>query len=273
MVFTRGPPVEYAEDMSHRSPSPLWLVVVLVSFGCAPAAAPGAASPSTAASSAAPPAAHSAELAREHPPGGHDAHGHPRHHGLHKDFSDAEAFSARFDDPARDAWQRPDQVLDLMQIIRGSTVVDLGAGTGYFAAPLARRVGAAGKVLALDVEPKMVEFMQRRIQQENLPNVEPRVVPADDPALLPGSASRVLIVNTWHHLDDRSSYARKLATALDATGEIWIVDFTLDADRGPPPEHRLSALQVIRELEQGGLRAQLIEPDPLPEQYIVRAMR
>jgi SAM-dependent methyltransferase len=199
-------------------------------------------------------------------------HGHGQH-GLHKDFSNADELSARFDDPARDDWQQPEAVLDLMQIAPGSTVVDLGAGTGYFAAGLAQRVGESGRVLALDVEPKMVEFLERRVREQKLTNVSPTLVQPDDPGLAPGSVARVLIVNTWHHLDQRPSYARKLAASLAPNGEIWIVDFTLDSDLGPPAEYRLPAEQVVRELTQGGLHAQVVEPEPLSKQYVVRALR
>lgn len=206
-------------------------------------------------------------------PAAAERHGAGHQHGFHKDFSDAESFSSSFDNPARDAWQQPDAVLDLMKIGPGTTVADLGAGTGYFVPRLSQRVGAGGKVLALDVEPKMVEFLSRRVQEQQLSNVEPRLVQPDDPGLEAGSVSRILIVNTWHHIGERPSYAQKLAAALDAQGEVWIVDFTLDAEHGPPPEYRIPVEQVVRELEQGGLRAQIVEPEPLPQQYIVRALR
>lgn len=218
---------------------------------------------SAACAPATPPAAHQ-----------HAAHQHGSHrHGFHKDFSDAQAFSASFDHPERDAWQQPEALLDLMHIQPGTTVVDLGAGTGYFVARLSRRVGPTGRVLALDVEPNMVGFLQRRARDQNLPNVEARLVQPSDPALPPASASRILIVNTWHHIDERPQYAKKLAAALDPTGEVWIVDFTLEAQHGPPPEYRLSPQTVIHELQQGGLHAELIAPEPLPDQYIIRARR
>jgi SAM-dependent methyltransferase len=200
-------------------------------------------------------------------------HGAHHQHGFHKDFSDADGFAKHFDDPARDAWQHPSAVMDLMRIPLGSTVVDLGAGTGYFVAPLSERVGSGGRVLALDVEPKMIEFLGQRVKQQRLANVEPRLVAPDDPGLTPASVSRILIVNTWHHIDERPAYSRKLAAALAPNGEVWIIDFTLDSDFGPPAQYRLPAEQVVRELEQGGLRAQIVEPEPLPNQYVVRAVR
>jgi predicted methyltransferase len=194
-------------------------------------------------------------------------------HGLRKDFSDAPAFAAHFDDPARDAWQRPREVIAHLHVAPGSNVVDLGAGTGYFLEALSEAVGPEGRVLALDVEPQMVAFMERRISERGLANVEPRHVTADDPGLAPRSVARVLIVNTWHHLDQRAAYAEKLAEALQPGGEIWIVDFTRDSDLGPPVRHRIAPAQVVAELEQAGLHAEIVQPEQLPKQYMVRASR
>ncbi len=205
------------------------------------------------------------------PPEAPPAH-HPVHsHGLHKDFSDAAAHARHFDDPERDAWQRPDEVIAHMAIRAGSTVVDLGAGTGYFLERLSQAVGPTGTVLALDVEPKMVEFARRRAEERGLGNVVVREAKAADPGLPDRSVERILIVNTWHHIDERAEYAAKLARALAPAGQVWIVDFTLESDRGPPAQHRLSAEQVVAELEAGGLRATVVRDEQLPKQYLVRA--
>jgi ubiquinone/menaquinone biosynthesis C-methylase UbiE len=192
--------------------------------------------------------------------------------GYHKDFSNAAAFAKSFDDPTRDAWQRPNDVLALLRIEPGSVVVDLGAGTGYFVEKLSRAVGPGGKVLALDVEPNMVNFVQERAKERGLTNVTAKVVASNDPALAPNSVSRILVVNTWHHIDARSAYARKLAQALAPAGEIWVVDFTKESDLGPPAPHRITAEKVLEELAQGGLRAEIVS-EKLPKQYVVRAWR
>jgi predicted methyltransferase len=194
-------------------------------------------------------------------------------HGLHKDFSDTTRYSESFDDPARDSWQRPDEVVEHLRVPRGTLVVDLGAGTGYFLRRLSEATGPGGKVLALDVEPNMVSFMQDRMQKQSLQNVEPRLVAADDPGLSPDSVSRILIVNPWHHIDARSAYAEKLSRALEPTGEVLVVDFTLEAEHGPPARHRLAPEQVVSELEAGGLVAEIVQPESLPDQYLVRARR
>ena len=233
--------------------------MVLLCAACAPAS-PAASPRAPAGEAPAPPHAHGGP--------GH-AHGAD---GFHKDFSDAAGFSAHFDDPARDAWQRPSEVMAHLRIEPGSVVVDLGAGTGYFVAALSQRVGPSGKVLALDVEPKMVEFLAQRARREQLGNVEAKLVAPDDPALPPHGVARILIVNTWHHIDDRASYARRLCAALAPGGEVWVIDFTPESDLGPPPDHRLDAARVVSELEAGGLDAEVVEPEQLPKQYLVRAV-
>jgi ubiquinone/menaquinone biosynthesis C-methylase UbiE len=187
------------------------------------------------------------------------------------DFSNPDRFARHFDDPARDAWQKPDEVLQHLALQPGNVVVDLGSGTGYFVARLSSAVGPSGRVLALDVEPKMVEHVRERAAKAGLGNVESRVVAPDDPGLAPGSVDRVLIVNTWHHIDRRVDYTKKLARALKPSAEVWVVDFTLDSDLGPPAKHRLTAQQVVSELEQGMLDAEVVEPESLPKQYLVRA--
>jgi len=192
---------------------------------------------------------------------------------MHKDFSDAKAFSKSFDDPARDAWQRPAEVIEQMKIAPGSVVADLGTGTGYFVGWLSRAVGPSGKVLALDVEAEMIRFVTQRAEQQQLSNVEPRQVAADDPGLAAGSVARVLIVDTWHHIDERAQYARKLAAALAPGGEVWIVDFTADSDIGPPARYRVSPEQAVSELQDGGLKAEIVQGETLPKQYIVRGAR
>ena len=187
-------------------------------------------------------------------------------------FEHAEQWAPEFDDPARDAWQRPKDVIDAMAIEPGMTVADIGAGTGYFEPWLSRAVGGAGAVLALDVEPDMVRYLNERVAREHLAKIRPALVPIDDPMLPAGGVDRVLIVDTWHHIPDREGYAAKLRSGLKVGGMAFVVDFKLDAKHGPPPQHRLAAEQVARELAAGGLSSQ-VAATRLPEQYIVVGTR
>ena len=189
------------------------------------------------------------------------------------DFSEVERFARHFNSPDRDAWQKPAEVTKLLELRSGQVVADIGAGTGYFVPYLSKVAAKGGRVLALDVEPNMVEYMRRRGAKEGWTNVDARVVAPDDPKLPPTSVDRILIVDTWHHIDDRSSYAAKLATALKPSGSLMVVDYTLDSDMGPPADHRLAPEQVVKELEGGGLRASVVEAETLPKQYVVRAVK
>ncbi|UQA57970.1 class I SAM-dependent methyltransferase [Polyangium aurulentum] len=187
-------------------------------------------------------------------------------------FEKAEDWAKEFDDPARDAWQKPAEVVALMKIAPGMTVADIGAGTGYFEPHLSRAVGPSGKVLALDVEPDMVRYLGERAKREKLANVEARAAQLADPGLGDASVDRVLIVDTWHHIDARPAYAAKLLKALKPGGLVVIVDFTMDAKHGPPKEHRIAPEKIVEELKGAGLPAQ-IATESLPEQYIVIGAR
>ena len=196
----------------------------------------------------------------------------PAHGPLVHRFEDPARWARVFDDPSRDAWQRPDDVIRITVIAPGMTVADLGAGTGYFLGRLARAVGPSGRVLALDVEEKLVGYMRDRAVREGLANVEAKVVPFDDPALPVGGVDRVLIVDTWHHIPERTAYTTKLARGLAPGGMVLVVDFTPESEHGPPRHARVPALDVVAELRAGGLEAVVVD-EPLPEQYIVVGKR
>ncbi len=199
--------------------------------------------------------------AADEPPARHGRHGHGGTGGV-------ERWLPVLEDSDRDVWQRPGEVVTLMAIAPGMTVVDLGAGTGYFLARLAAAVGETGRVLALDVDPDLVAYMGDRATREGLAAVEARVVAPDDPGLAPASVDRVLVVDTWHHLPGRVDYARRLAVALRPGGAVVVVDLELDAPMGPPRHHRLEAEEVVAELESAGFTARVVD-EALPYQYVV----
>lgn len=212
-----------------------------------------------AANAAAPSGAHDANASA---PGAHDAT--TRH-----SFEDVEHWTRVFDDPTRDAWQKPAEVVAALGLAPGATVADLGAGTGYFSRHLSAAVGAGGAVLAADTEPALVEYLRRRAEQEGLANVVPILASADNPRLPAGATDVVLIVDTWHHLDDRVAYARRLTAALKPGGRVAIVDWQKrELPVGPPLDHKLAREQVIDEMTQAGYQL-ATEPDLLPYQYVL----
>lgn len=191
--------------------------------------------------------------------------------GKRHDHHRGAARSAHLDEPQRDAWQKPEAVVAAAGITDGHVVADLGAGTGYFEARLSRAVGARGRVLALDVDPSLVDHMTQRFREAGLHNVETRVLKRhDDPGLEPGSVDRVLIVDLWHHLHDRVAYARKLRAALRPRGRVLVIDRGADSSHPPPPEMRIDVESVLRELEAAAFSARVL-PLALPRQFMVEA--
>ena len=208
------------------------------------------------------PSANAAHAA--HPPPGH--HGQGFHHG----FRDADSWAKVFDDPERDKWQKPEAVVDILGLGPSSKVADIGAGTGYFAMRIARRV-PQGRVYAVDVEPDMVRYLSERAVRESLPQVTAVLATGDD-AKLPEPVDVVLIVDTLHHIDNRPAYLAKLRDKLTDGGRLFVVDFTLESPMGPPKAHRLAPETVVKDAEQAGLH-----PAPvalaLPNQYVLAFKR
>ncbi len=198
------------------------------------------------------------------------------HHGNHHRFDDAARWSKVFDDPGRDAWQKPEKVIALMRLEPGMSVADIGAGTGYFEPHLARAVGEKGRVLAIDVEPNMVEWMSERASREGWKTVTPRLGAPDDPKIPDASVTRVLVVDVWHHIGDRPAYAKKIAQALAPNGAVFIVDFTKEAPHGPPAQLRLAPELIVGDLEGAGLvdvKIHLPAATGLPHQYVVEGKK
>ena len=199
---------------------------------------------------------------------GDKAQGDHRHHGGHHSFQDAAAWAKHFESPERAKWQKPDLVVDLLQHAPTHRVADIGSGTGYFAARIAREV-AKGRVWGVDIEPDMVRFLNQRARREKLPNLFSVLGTPADP-LLPEQVDRIILVDTYHHIDARVAYFRALRQQLRPGGRLVVVDFKRgDLPVGPPDAMKLSAAQVEAELVQAGYRRHQLEPKLLPYQYVL----
>lgn len=189
---------------------------------------------------------------------------HKPDHMEHK-FDDPARYAKAFDDPARDAWQMPARVIDALTLKPGMKVADVGAGTGYFSMRLARTPGVS--VFAVDVEPKMVEYLKQRAATEKLPNVTPVLAAAASPKL-PEPVDVVLVVDTFHHLPSRPSYFRELRRSLKPGGRVAIVDFRKDSPEGPPAHFRFTPQQIEDEMKQAGYTLDASH-DFLPRQHFL----
>ena len=181
-------------------------------------------------------------------------------------FGDAEKWAHVFDDPKRDEWQKPHEVIQALALKPGAAVADIGAGTGYFAARLANMLGK-GRVYAADVEPDMVKYLAKRAKDEHLPNMIP-VTAAPGDARLPAKVDLILLVDVYHHIDERERYFRKLRAALKPGGRVAVIDFRLDSPEGPPKDVRIAPEAVKAELAKAGYRL-AEEHRFLPRQYFL----
>jgi SAM-dependent methyltransferase len=181
-------------------------------------------------------------------------------------FGDAEKWAHVFDDPERDAWQKPHAVIDALALKPDAVVADLGAGTGYFAARLANMLPKA-TVYAVDLEPDMVKYLGERAKREGLANLRP-VQAAAGEARLPAKVDLVLLVDVYHHIEARERYFQRLAASLRPEARVAVIDFRLDSPEGPPKAARIAPEQVKAELSRAGY-VLAEEHAFLPRQYFL----
>lgn len=181
-------------------------------------------------------------------------------------FGGAEHWARVFDDPSRDAWQKPHQVIETLALKPDAAVADIGSGTGYFAVRLAHFV-PQGRVYGVDIEPDMVKYLTDRAKREGLDNLT-AVAGAPNDSRLPRKVDLVLMVDVYHHIERRESYFSKLAQSLKPNGRVAIIDFNAKSTMGPPRSQRIAAKRVVAEMAGAGYRLQG-EHHFLPNQYFL----
>ena len=187
-------------------------------------------------------------------------------HTMDHGFSGAEQWAKSFDDPKRDASQKPREVIDALALKPDSVIADIGSGTGYFAVRFARVV-PKGRVYGVDIEPDMVKYLTERAEREGLKNLTALTGTPTDPRL-PEKADLVVMVNVFHHIADRERYFRNLRGSLKPGGRIAIIDHNMDSREGPPRSARVAPERVKAEVKSAGY-AFVQEHGFLPTQYFL----
>jgi arsenite methyltransferase len=173
-----------------------------------------------------------------------------------------------FEAPDRAEWQKPDDVIRALDLKKGQRIADIGAGSGYFTRRFARAVAPGGEAVGYDVDPGMVSHMKKYAAENKIGNFRAALISPDNPALDKASFDMIFICNTYHHMDNRVDYLKKLKAALNTGGRVVIVDYRKGSKGGPPETFKLEDSMVIDEFTKAGYRL-LKKHDFLPNQYIL----
>jgi ubiquinone/menaquinone biosynthesis C-methylase UbiE len=169
----------------------------------------------------------------------------------------------------RESEEHASLLIEALAVEPGQTVADLGCGNGFHTLPLAGRVGAGGRVLAVDLQPEMLAMLEERAAAAGVRNVETVLAAEDDPRLEPGSCDLILMVDVYHELSWPERVLAHVRRALAPGGRLVLVEFRAeDPDVPIKPLHKMSRAQVVRELEANGFRA-AGSFDELPWQHVL----
>jgi ubiquinone/menaquinone biosynthesis C-methylase UbiE len=176
---------------------------------------------------------------------------------------DAQEYARVLEDPQRDAWQQPHQVIEALGLKPTEVVADIGAGSGYFARRLAMH---AGTVYAVDIDAHLLDLANQKAPA----NINFVLATPDDPKLPDSSVDTIFFCDVLHHIEHRPAYYGKLARALKPGGRIVDIDFHKNKPTpfGPPLVMRFAESDVVKELEAAGFR-KTVSFDFLPYQYFL----
>lgn len=208
------------------------------------------------------PAAGNAEGASEHPESGRRPADIMSYLGAHW-----------LERPNRDEEQQPEKVLDVMALAPGQMVADIGVGTGYFARRIAPRIAPGGKVYGVEVQPRMLELLERHCAEEGIDNVVSVLGEHDDPKLPEAFFDWVLLVDTYHEFQEPRAMLDKIRGALKADGKVALIEYRLLGETAAhiQESHRMSVRQVLAEWTPAGFElVDLLEFLPAQHFFIFR---
>ena len=190
-------------------------------------------------------------------------------HQMHRLHRDPKSYIEALEDPKRDAYQKPREVMTALGLKSGEIIADIGAGSGYFTFRLAQPVGDKGRIYAVDVSPDMILHINRRVRELKATNVVSILADPDDPLLLDASIDRFFFSDSWHHIEAQTKYLSLVKRMLKPGGEVVMIDFhKKDLPVGPPLQMKIAREDVIRQMETNGFRLAK-EHTFLPYQYFL----
>ena len=188
---------------------------------------------------------------------------------MHQLHQDSKAYIAYLEDPQRDVYQKPHEVIMALGLREGETVADIGAGSGYFTFRLASPVGEKGRIYAVDTSPDMIVHMNRQIRDMKLRNIVTVLSAPDDPLLMDGSIDRFFICDTWHHIQNQAQYLALMKKMLKPGGQVIMIDFQKrELPVGAPMEMKIAREDLVQQMESNGFKL-VKEHTFLPYQYFL----
>jgi ubiquinone/menaquinone biosynthesis C-methylase UbiE len=182
---------------------------------------------------------------------------------------DPVAYIASLEDPKRDEYQKPDEVMKALALKPGEVIADIGSGSGYFTLRFARAVGEKGLVFAVDISPDMIRHVNRRVRDAGIRNVVSVLAEPDDPLLPDGSVDRFVIVDTWHHVEDQAKYLGLMKRMLKPGGQVVHIDFQKrELPIGPPLAMKIARDDLVKQMQGAGFTL-AAEHTFLPYQYFL----
>jgi ubiquinone/menaquinone biosynthesis C-methylase UbiE len=165
--------------------------------------------------------------------------------------------------------EEPDIALDAIKLVKGSTVADVGAGSGYMTVKMAKRVGPTGKVYANDIQPEMLALLRQRLAKEKIANVETVLGTIDDPKLPAGAVDLILMVDVYHEFSEPQKMLQRMHEALKPGGRLVLLEYRKEDPAIPiRPEHKMSVAEARLEVEAEGYKLSKVD-EVLPRQHIL----
>jgi len=173
------------------------------------------------------------------------------------------------DRPERELEEAPDEALNIIGIKKGSTVADVGAGSGYMTVRLSKRVGANGVVYAVDIQQAMLDLLDKRLKAGRIGNVRPVLGVPDDPNLPANAIDLAILVDVYHEFSQPQAMLRRLHDALKPGAKLVLLEYRKEDPSIPiRPEHKMSVAEAKMELEPEGFRLGRVD-DGLPRQHVL----
>jgi len=171
--------------------------------------------------------------------------------------------------PERVDEERPDEMLNQLQLKDGMVVCDMGSGDGYYTLKMAERVAPRGRVVAVDIQPEMLQALSRRMQETQLHNIDTILGELWDPKLKENSLDLVLMVDVYHEFSHPVQMLAAIRAALKPDGVIALVEFRAEDPTVPiKPEHKMTKAQATKEFSANGFKL-VREYDKLPQQHLM----